>query len=660
MGYLTNSGSGFLKDAVNVASDVKTYLINKGGYLYDTIRIGINDFGQRVLDDGGTLEASAEAAASYREITKDIYDQASLVLFPSGYKDNLLYSHKPTNGSGDFTYSRGTDTATRVGADGYIKKERANLLLQSNQFDTTWVIETSVSEGEEGYDGTTDAWSLTRAANGSLMGRQTISLSGVSTYSIYAKINTNNGIGLAFGGLSTAARFDLRDATKTQAATETGIISSSQKYVGNGFYRLSITANVSGSVEARIYLTTADATSSDNNGGTHIIQDAQIEEGLVATPYIETTTAPVYEGLTDNLPRIDYTGGTPSLLLEPSIQNRLLNSEYFSDWTNTSASFAYNVSNSPQGVKNAIRIIPTSSNFEIKAPVNTTTGSSTDPKDNTFSVFLKYETGGFEYAVLGSGAPQQRYVFNIAEGTKVGSIGSTSIPDEKASIENYGNGWYRCAVTTNNTGGNKHSIYISDDGTDIAAIGADGTKGMLAWGAQAERENSYATSYIPTYGSSATRNTEEAVSSSTSYDLSGSFSIFFHFGKTRKIGTGSTNFYWLNTNANDFMLYTVGGGNNGLNIFLPNQGGYVFGSGQNDAWGADESKICITYDATTGRLAYYINGSKYNEQTSILSFTGDNINSFIGAGSDNIAEIKKYMFFTEALSIDDCEALTAL
>ena len=82
MGYLLNSGSGFLKDAVNVASDVKTYLINKGGYLYDTIRIGINDFGQRVLDDSGTIEGSSSAAASYKEITKAIFDASSLVLFP--------------------------------------------------------------------------------------------------------------------------------------------------------------------------------------------------------------------------------------------------------------------------------------------------------------------------------------------------------------------------------------------------------------------------------------------------------------------------------------------------------------------------------------------------------------------------------------------------
>jgi hypothetical protein len=57
--------------------------------------------------------------------------------------------------------------------------------------------------------------------------------------------------------------------------------------------------------------------------GTIYIQDAQLEQGLVAQPYIETTTAAVYEGITDNLPRLDYSGGAscPSLLLEPSRTN---------------------------------------------------------------------------------------------------------------------------------------------------------------------------------------------------------------------------------------------------------------------------------------------------------------------------------------------------
>ena len=66
-----------------------------------------------------------------------IYDKASLVLIPSGTKTSKVYSQKPVNGDGDFTFSRST-AATRVNADGNIEKETQNLLLQSNNFDTTW------------------------------------------------------------------------------------------------------------------------------------------------------------------------------------------------------------------------------------------------------------------------------------------------------------------------------------------------------------------------------------------------------------------------------------------------------------------------------------------------------------------------------------------
>jgi len=67
------------------------------------------------------------------------FDKASLVMLPHAYEEGKVYSLKPTDRSGDFTFSRGSDTATRVGEDGYIKKETANSLLQSNTFsDAAW------------------------------------------------------------------------------------------------------------------------------------------------------------------------------------------------------------------------------------------------------------------------------------------------------------------------------------------------------------------------------------------------------------------------------------------------------------------------------------------------------------------------------------------
>ena len=663
MGYLTNSGTGFMKDAVTTVSNVKSYLVNKTGYLVDAIRVGIGDFGQRVLDDGGTVEASAEAAASYREITKNIYDQASLVLFPSGYKDNLLYSHKPVNGSGDFTYTRGTDTATRVGADGYIKKERANLLVQSNQFDTTWIVNTSVSEGEEGYDGTNDAWSLTRAAGGSLMARQeNVTLSGVSTYSIYAKINTNNGIGLAFNGLSNAARFDLRDATKTQAVTETGIISSSQEYVGNGFYRLSITADVSGSTQLRIYLTTADATTSDGNGGTHIIQDAQIEQGLVPTSYIETTTAPVYEGLTDNLPRIDYTGGTPSILLEPSRTNEIGYSEYKASGDFTNSTPSYNAASSPEGLQNATEMFDNSTNGQHRVPIGSF--AVTSGTDYTISAFVKNNDIGYCYLLLEGGFTQTRYYFNLSTGQPITS---------GLEVENFADGWYRIYVTQSAAASGTSSVYLNMSNNGVSPIYVGSNQSLYFYGLQAE-QGSYPTSYIPTYNASATRTGEGQSSSDFSAELStalsDAYTVFLDFEVTNNENTTLNfadifNFKFdesLSKDAVKIETYHIGGVDS-IRVFVYKQSSSTQAASvaPNVITMGSRVKLACVLDDSYGVKIFY-NGTKIIDYQEVTAY--EKTKFLKGSGvNGNIRSktlLNKILAFSTALSEDDCEALTAL
>jgi hypothetical protein len=81
-----------------------------------------------------------------------LYKDASLVMIPSAYKDGKLYSIRPTDGSGDFTFSRGSNlAATRVDVNGLIEKGRENLLPYSNQFnqwsDNAGVTETGGQSG---------------------------------------------------------------------------------------------------------------------------------------------------------------------------------------------------------------------------------------------------------------------------------------------------------------------------------------------------------------------------------------------------------------------------------------------------------------------------------------------------------------------------------
>ena len=70
--------------------------------------------------------------------TESFFSDASLAFIASteSAKEGTAYSMKPTDGSGDFTFTRGSNlSATYVGRDGYIKKGYENLLLrQSNDF----------------------------------------------------------------------------------------------------------------------------------------------------------------------------------------------------------------------------------------------------------------------------------------------------------------------------------------------------------------------------------------------------------------------------------------------------------------------------------------------------------------------------------------------
>jgi hypothetical protein len=50
------------------------------------------------------------------------YEDASLVMIPSGYKTSKVYSAKPTDGAGDLSFTRSNDTATRVAPMGLLRR----------------------------------------------------------------------------------------------------------------------------------------------------------------------------------------------------------------------------------------------------------------------------------------------------------------------------------------------------------------------------------------------------------------------------------------------------------------------------------------------------------------------------------------------------------
>jgi hypothetical protein len=527
-----------------------------------------------------------------------LFDDASLAMIPSAYKDGKLYSITPSDGSGDFTFSRGT-SATRVNENGLIEKERGNLLTYSNDFSNAAWGKTicSVTGGQSDKDGGTNAWLLEATATNSFHWLQfSRSSTGVETASVYAKAGNHNWI--AFYGTSSgnAVWFDLSNGTiGTQSSVPIG---AKIEPSTNGYYRISFALG-SGFSNFRITVPEGDGLLSCVAGDSIYIQDAQLEQGLVATDYIETTTAAVYEGITDNLPRLDYSGGAscPSLLLEPSRTNALGYSEYFDGWSKIgSPTLTTNYGISPDGLQNSTRFETTSDRITYDV--------TTINANETFSIYMK-----------GSGT------------LRIDIGGNNFYPVVT-------NEWVRYDFTTPLAGTNSN-VQIRGNGTAVD---------VELYGAQYER-GSYPTSYIPTYGTSISRNRDVielgAFVSSFITDATQWTILFDLTGQkdTTRVFKGANN-------TLDIYSANISGGNTGYRYY----------------WRKDSAYISPSYGQ---KIIARLSGSTATDfqdgaQTGTLAISGDY--SDIGMGFSGVpgCSVNKIVIFPTALTDAECIALTSL
>ena len=566
-----------------------------------------------------------------------LYDKSSLVLIPSGAKNGKVFSQKPVSGAGDFTFSRGSNlSATRVNASQLIEKGRENIFVQSNQFDTTWLLASAtITGGQSGYDGTNNAWKLQdTAVSAEHFVRQTPNVGNIVSVSVYAKANTLNFLWLRSveGGVNKRTWFDLSSGS---VGTSQGIDANIES-VGNGWYRCSATFNHQAAFEYYIAISDANGSSSyaGTGNGSIYIQDAQLEKSLVATPYIETGASTAQAGILENTPRFDYSGGAtcPSLLLEGSRTNLVTQSEYFGDssWVKYGVGVGItpivtpNYAISPDGTQNASRLQcdlnggnTTSDRSWLYQAITTISG------DNTFSLYVKNNLN-------------EEITFTLSNGSSETVV---VLSDGK---------WHR--LSTVKSGGGQPRIGL------IGGVGASDTADLSIYGAQLEAN--YKTSYIPTYSVSATR-AKDVCNKTNASGIIGQTEGTIYVELDKDFAAASERYIAIGdgTTANRIMI--IGGTNGSIRAFISDNYILQFNNSTGSAIG--NHKIALAY--ANNDIAFYVDGVQIALATSATIPAVSNL--YVGTHETGLSEslnggMKQALVFKTRLSNADLTTLTTL
>jgi hypothetical protein len=259
--------------------------------------------------------------------------------------DDVSGNLTQTTFSSLITFSRASN-ATRFSPTGQLEYAPHNLLLQSQDFATTWTVAgtnaTITANTTTAPDGTTTADSLTDDATSGIH-RVAQAVTTVNTnqtvFSCFVKYSTMQWITLSVStsaGAWAGAKFDVQNGVlgsiSQQGASWTAN-SSAITPVGNGWYRcvLVYTPGASGSTVAALSGATDGTTFATSQRGSQIyagtgsvvfIWGAQLAVGPNPLDYTPTTTAVVYG------PRFDYDPSTlvaQGLLIEEQRTNSIRN-----------------------------------------------------------------------------------------------------------------------------------------------------------------------------------------------------------------------------------------------------------------------------------------------------------------------------------------------
>ena len=359
--------------------------------------------------------------------------------------------------------------------------------------------------------------------------------------------------------------------------------------------------------------------------GTQIVYGTAITSTLYIERYTNgvnatITNVSVKEVTRDNVPRIDYTGGgCPHILAEPQRTNLLPYSEDFTSWTTTgSAAVTPNTTISPDGTQNADTLNLLAGSYFYKV---LTTGAGTF----TLSCYVKVASGTLDFKMQSFGAD--------------GAISS--------GVFTATTNWQRFEFTTTITANSGfYPVQVS------GLVGGD----FQIWGAQVE-EGSYATSYIPTSGSTVTRNQDVFTRDGIGSLINSTEGVLFlemakHNGNTVAPVISLNN----GTSSQTVALYFFSTDSIAFDVISSSP----TVSGISSPYNTDNfNKIALKYKS--GDIALWVNGVEVLTKTNAISLTGLNKISFdYGNGTYTFyGKVKQLQVYTTALTDEQLTSLTS-
>jgi len=376
------------------------------------------------------------------------------------------------------------------------------------------------------------------------------------------------------------------------------------------------------------------------------------------------------ESVAANLPRIDYLGGTGHILLEPQSTNTATYSNDFTqgyifsssnDPSITGAVLTSQQATSPDGTNNAWLLKDNNSGGSGVVALRYFDTDVTSNDFNTVSIFVKkalsndfilLKTGGFD-----SGATDNTW-FNISNGT-LGNVGSV----HTAKIEDYGSGYYRCSITFKTVTDVAGSIQLqlaSTNGNN--QVTKDGTNGVYIFGIQCEASatQNYATSYIPTSGSTVTRSADVCDNSGSSDLISSTEGVLYgELAALNGILPSELNLSLSNSSLNNTAEIGFSNGNNLARFRIRSNNSNIFVQNFSVSDITQFTKMAIKYKS--GDIKVFINGSQVYSNTTSFSFS-DNLMELAfdrGNGANDFqGKVKCVAVFKEALTDEELTCLT--